>query len=67
MIIKNCTGDIINPFVTNVPILYLLKTTENLGFSGIFRGHNMGTLTEDGLIVFHHNNHKKKLFGYLNL
>ena len=28
----------INPFLVNVPILYPLKTPENLWFSGVFRG-----------------------------
>ena len=28
----------INPFVSNVPILYPLKRPENLWFSGVFRG-----------------------------
>ena len=28
----------INPFLAKVPILYPLKTPENLWFSGVFRG-----------------------------
>ena len=32
-----------NPFLANFPILYLLKTTENQRFSGVFRGFKMGT------------------------
>ena len=39
-----------NPIVTNVPILYPLKTPENLRFSGVFRGHKIGTLIRSGLI-----------------
>ena len=34
----------INPFLANVPILYPLKTPENLWFSGVFRGYKIGTL-----------------------
>ena len=29
----------LNPFLTNVPILYPLKIPENLWFSGVFRGY----------------------------
>ena len=38
-----------NPFLANVPNLYPLKTLENLWFSGVFRGYEMGTLTRNGL------------------
>ena len=38
----------INPFLANVPILYLLKTPE-IRFSGVFRGYKMGTLARNGL------------------
>ena len=38
-----------NPFLTNVPILYLLKIPENLWFSDAFRRYNMETLAENGL------------------
>ena len=31
-------GSNINPFLANVPILFPLKTPENLWFSGVFRG-----------------------------
>ena len=34
----------INPFHTNVPFLYPLKTLENLWFSDVFRGYRNGTL-----------------------
>ena len=38
-----------NPFSTNVPLLYLLKTSENFQFSDVFRGYRSGTLVENGL------------------
>ena len=39
----------INPFLANIPALYLLKTPENIWFSGVFRGYKMGKLTSNGL------------------
>ena len=39
----------INPFLAKVPILYPLKTPENLWFSGVFRGYKIGTLARNGL------------------
>ena len=36
-----------NSFLTNVPILYYLKTPQNQMFSGIFKVYKMGTLTEN--------------------
>ena len=45
-----CRGrlnSLINPFSTNVPILYPLKT-ESFRFS-VFKGYRSGTLVEDGL------------------
>ena len=39
----------INPFSINVPLLYPLKTSENRGFSYVFRGYRSGTLVENGL------------------
>ena len=39
----------LNPFSTNVPLLYPLKTSENLWFSDVFRGYGSGTLVENGL------------------
>ena len=45
----------INPSQANVPILYPLKTPENLCFSGIFRGYKMGTLTRNGLKEKNHS------------
>ena len=40
---------IINSFLANIPILYPLKTPENLWFSGVFWGYKMGTLARNGL------------------
>ena len=31
------SGSDFNPFLANVPILYLLKTPENIWFSGLFK------------------------------
>ena len=36
--------------MVNVPILYPLKTPENLWFSGVFRWYKIGTLARNGLI-----------------
>ena len=41
----------INPFSTNVPSLYPLKTSKNRRFSEGFRGYRSGTLVENGLIT----------------
>ena len=41
-----------NPFSSNAPLLYPLKTSENLRFSDIFRGYRIGTLLENGLRIF---------------
>ena len=43
-------ASVFNPFLANFPILYPLKTPENLCFSGVFRGYKMGTLAGDGLM-----------------
>ena len=40
---------VINPFLTNVPILYSLKTLENQKFTGVFRGYKMRALTRTEL------------------
>ena len=42
----------INPYLSNIPFLYLPKTSENLWFSGIFRGYEMGTLARKRLTHF---------------
>ena len=34
----------INPFLTNISILYPLKSPEKLWFSGVFRVYKMGAL-----------------------
>ena len=39
----------INPFLTNVPISYPLKTPENVRFFRVFRVYKMGTLARNGL------------------
>ena len=38
-----------NPFSTNVPLLYPLKTSENWGFSDAFRGYRGGTFVGNEL------------------
>ena len=43
-----CQSLFFNPF-SHVPLLYPLKTSENLRFS-VFRGYRSGTLVENGLI-----------------
>ena len=43
---------LINLFLVNVPILYPLKTPENLRFSGVFRKYKMETSTRNGLNHF---------------
>ena len=48
--IKNIIEELINPFLANVPILYTLKTPENLWFSGVFRGYKTRALARNGLI-----------------
>ena len=45
--LHDCT---FNPFLTNIPILYPLKTPENQVFFGVFRGYKMGILAENVLI-----------------
>ena len=39
-----------NPFLANGPILYSLKTPENLWFFGVFRGYEMETFDRNELI-----------------
>ena len=38
------------PLLANVPILNPLKISENLWFSGVFRGYEIGTLGRNGLM-----------------
>ena len=49
----------INPFLPNVPILYPLKTPENLWFLSIFRGYKMGTSARNGLKIYININNLK--------
>ena len=46
------TKMLINPFSTNVPLLYPLQTSENRRSSDVFKGYSSGTLVENGLIYF---------------
>ena len=39
-----------NPFLTNVPILYLLKTPENQRFFCVYRAYEMGTFPKNWLM-----------------
>ena len=39
---------VFNPFLANAPILYPLKTQENLWFSGVFRGYKTGHWSKMG-------------------
>ena len=55
---SNNKKNILNTFSTNAPLLYPLKTPENLQFSDVFRGYRSGTLVENGLIF-------KKCFNQL--
>ena len=40
-----------NSFSTNVPLLYPLKTSENLRFFDVFRWYRSGTLVENGFSI----------------
>ena len=42
-------GKLGDPFSSIVPVLYPLKTQENLRFSDVFRGYTSVTLVENGL------------------
>ena len=46
------------------PFYIPLKTTENLWFSGVFRGYKMGTLARNGLIRVKYNAFELKLGKY---
>lgn len=41
---------IVHPILTNVPILYSLRTPEKLWFYWVFRGYNIGALAKNRLI-----------------
>ena len=59
---------VLNPFLANVPILYHLKTPENLWFSGVFREYKMRTLARNGLIgkLYHCKYPSTVIFRILN-
>ena len=42
----------LNPFSTNVSLLYPLQTSENRSFSDVFRGYRSRTLVQNGLIQY---------------
>ena len=42
---------VVNPFSTNYPFLYALKTSENLRFYDVCWGYKSGTLVENGLSI----------------
>ena len=50
--VNGLLASVVKPFLANIPILYSLKTPENRWFSGVFRGHEMGTLVRNGLIIY---------------
>ena len=41
-----------NPFSTNVPHLYPVKTSENQKFSDVFSRYKSETLVENGLVLW---------------
>ena len=43
--------ELFNAFSTNVPLLYPLKTLENLRFSNVFSGNRNGALVENGFML----------------
>ena len=47
LIFRKSRGETRNPFLVNVPLLYTLKTSENLQFSDVFRVYRNGTLVEE--------------------
>ena len=52
-IISVCYGKFpINLFLANTPISYPLKISENLWFSGDYRGYKIGTLVRNGWSVY---------------
>ena len=52
-------AEVINPLLAKVPILWPLKTPENIWIFGVFRGYKTGTLTRNGLKLFYF--HKARL------
>ena len=47
LIFRKSRDETRNPFLVNVPLLYTLKTSENLQFSDVFRVYRNGTLVEE--------------------
>ena len=45
-------ASIINPFLTNVPLLYSLKTSAKRRFSDVFMGYRSGTWFEMGKRIY---------------
>ena len=39
----------LKPFLVNIPVLYSLKTPENISFTGVSTRYKMGTLARNGL------------------
>ena len=52
----------VNPFSSNVPLLYPQKTSENRRFSNVLRGYRSGTLVENGLIRVMFSNIRPKRY-----
>ena len=48
---------LIIPFLTNLPILYPLKTPENQRFSVVFRGYEMRALARNGFTTAKFQSH----------
>ena len=46
-------GCFFNPFLANIPILYILKTTEKQRCSGVFSGYKMETLNKIDTFFVH--------------
>ena len=49
--IRDLCHEKVNAFLTNVSILYPLKTTEQQRCSGVLRGYKMGTVARNGSIL----------------
>ena len=49
--VNNLTDFAVNLFLADVPFLYPLKIPQNLWFSSVFRGYEMGALTRNGLTM----------------
>ena len=67
-------NEIINPFLTKVLIWYPLKRLENLWFSSVFRGCEVGTLARNGLnakkchhLIFYARNQISHIINFWNI